>query len=44
LRAGFFGLKKTAAPGVDGLTWTQYAVTGLRGGYGDMGLRGHDTN
>jgi RNA-directed DNA polymerase len=24
LRAGFFGLKKTAAPGVDGLTWTQY--------------------
>ena len=25
LRAGFFSLKKTAAPGVDGLTWTQYA-------------------
>src|ERR1700730_6594186 len=24
LRAGFLGLKKTAAPGVDGLTWTQY--------------------
>ena len=24
LRASFFGLKKTAAPGVDGLTWTQY--------------------
>ena len=24
LRAGFFSLKKTAAPGVDGLTWTQY--------------------
>ena len=24
LRAGFFGLKKNAAPGVDGLTWTQY--------------------
>ena len=24
LRAGFFGLKKTAAPGVDGVTWTQY--------------------
>jgi RNA-directed DNA polymerase len=25
LRAGFFSLKKTAAPGVDGLTWAQYA-------------------
>jgi RNA-directed DNA polymerase len=25
LRAGFFSLKKTAAPGIDGLTWTQYA-------------------
>ena len=24
LRAGFFGLKKSAAPGVDGLTWAQY--------------------
>src|SRR6202043_982990 len=24
VRAGFLGLKKTAAPGVDGLTWTQY--------------------
>ena len=24
LRAGFFGLKKNAAPGIDGLTWTQY--------------------
>jgi RNA-directed DNA polymerase len=24
LRAGFFGLKKTAAPGVDGVTWAQY--------------------
>ena len=24
LRAGFFGLKKSAAPGVEGLTWTQY--------------------
>jgi RNA-directed DNA polymerase len=24
LRAGFFGLKKNAVPGVDGLTWTQY--------------------
>ena len=23
LRAGFFGLKKSAAPGVDGLTWAQ---------------------
>jgi RNA-directed DNA polymerase len=25
LRAGFFSLKKAAAPGVDGLTWAQYA-------------------
>src|SRR6185312_9905283 len=25
LRAGFFSLKKAAAPGVDGLTWTRYA-------------------
>jgi RNA-directed DNA polymerase len=25
LRAGFFSLKKTAAPGIDGLTWTRYA-------------------
>ena len=25
LRAGFFGLKKTAAPGVDEMTWTEYA-------------------
>ena len=24
LRAGCFGLKKTAAPGIDGVTWTQY--------------------
>ena len=25
LRAGFFSLKKTAAPGFDGLTWARYA-------------------
>src|SRR5690242_19726909 len=25
LRAGFFSLKKTAAPGIDGVTWTDYA-------------------
>ena len=25
LRASFFGLKKTAAPGVDEITWTEYA-------------------
>jgi hypothetical protein len=25
LRASFFGLKKTAAPGVDEMTWTEYA-------------------
>ena len=25
LRASFFGLKKTAAPGVDEVTWTEYA-------------------
>jgi len=25
LRAGFFGLKKTAAPGVDEMTWNEYA-------------------
>jgi RNA-directed DNA polymerase len=25
LRAGFFSLKKKAAPGIDGLTWTRYA-------------------
>ena len=29
LRAGFFGLKKTTAPGVDEVTWTEYAE-GLR--------------
>lgn len=26
LRAGFFDLKKHAAPGIDGVTWDQYAV------------------
>jgi len=30
LRASFFGLKKFAAPGVDEMTWTEYAK-GLRG-------------
>src|SRR5260370_27781255 len=25
LRASFFGLKKTAAPGVDEMTWNEYA-------------------
>jgi RNA-directed DNA polymerase len=25
LRAGYFSLKKTAAPGIDGVTWTAYA-------------------
>src|SRR3981081_2483413 len=25
LRAGFFSLKKTAAPGIDGMTWVHYA-------------------
>src|SRR6202045_3710139 len=24
LRAGFFSLKKTAAPGIDGMTWVHY--------------------
>ena len=27
LRASFFGLKKSAAPGVDEMTWTEYAET-----------------
>ncbi len=30
LRASFFGLKKSAAPGVDEMTWTEYAE-GLEG-------------
>ena len=30
LRAGFFGLKKTAAPGVDERTWIEYAEPTLR--------------
>src|SRR5271165_5635859 len=40
LRAGFLGLKKTAAPGVDGLTWTQYE-DGLEANLQDLHARVH---
>jgi len=40
LRAGFFGLKKSAAPGVDGLTWAQYEK-GLEANLQDLNARVH---
>ena len=40
LRAGFFGLKRTAAPGVDGLTWVQYEE-GLEANLQDLHARVH---
>ena len=38
LRASFFGLKKFAAPGVDEMTWTEYA-RGLEGNLVDLHSR-----
>jgi hypothetical protein len=38
LRASFFGLKKFAAPGVDEMTWTEYA-TGLEENLADLRSR-----
>ena len=40
LRAGFFGLKKSAAPGVDEMTWTEYAET-LEANLVDLHARVH---
>jgi hypothetical protein len=40
LRAGFFSLKKIAAPGVDGLTWTQYEE-GLEVSFQNLHARVH---
>lgn len=40
LRAGFFSLKKTAAPGIDGLTWARYAE-GLESNLRDLHARVH---
>ena len=40
LRAGFFSLKKTAAPGIDGLTSAQYAE-GLEANLRDLRARVH---
>jgi RNA-directed DNA polymerase len=40
LRAGFCSLKKTAAPGIDGLTWAQYAE-GLEANLRDLHARVH---
>jgi RNA-directed DNA polymerase len=40
LRASFFGLKKTAAPGVDEMTWTEYAKH-LEANLLDLHARGH---
>ena len=40
LRAGFFGLKKSAAPGVDEMTWTEYAE-GLEENLLDLHTRVH---
>ena len=40
LRASFFGLKKTAAPGVDEMTWTEYAES-LEANLVDLHARVH---
>src|SRR5208283_1452807 len=40
LRASFFGLKKTAAPGVDEMTWTEY-VKHLEANLPDLHVRVH---
>ena len=40
LRASFFGLKKSAAPGVDEVTWTEYAE-GLEANLSDLHSRVH---
>jgi RNA-directed DNA polymerase len=40
LRAGFFSLKRTAAPGIDGLTWARYAE-GLEANLQDLHARVH---
>ena len=40
LRASFFGLKKSAAPGVDEVTWTEY-VEGLEENLSDLHSRVH---
>ena len=40
LRASFFGLKKSAAPGVDEMTWTEYAET-LEANLVDLHARVH---
>jgi RNA-directed DNA polymerase len=40
LRAAFLGLKKSAAPGVDGLTWAQYEK-GLEANLQDLNARVH---
>jgi group II intron reverse transcriptase/maturase len=40
LRTAFFGLKRRAAPGVDGLTWTDYEA-GLEGNLQDLHARVH---
>ena len=40
LRKAFFGLKRRAAPGVDGLTWTDYEV-GLEGNLQHLHARVH---
>src|SRR5215813_5951213 len=41
LRWAFFNLKKQAAPGVDGLTWVDYAVD-LERNLTDLGARAND--
>ena len=40
LRAAYFGLKKRAAPGVDGVTWDQYGAD-LEGNLVDLHARVH---
>lgn len=40
LRASFFGLKKSAAPGVDEMTWAEYAET-LEANLADLHARVH---
>src|SRR4029434_180677 len=40
LRASFFGLKKSAAPGVDDMTWTEYAEN-LEANLADLHRRVH---
>lgn len=40
LRAGFFSLKKTAAPGIDGVTWADYAED-LQANLADLHARVH---